>query len=105
MKFPFKLGKILDLPIHVYWKDTTSMYLGCNDYMAQNLLLKRSEDIMGIRDRDTIILDESSKFYAEQDKIIVSTLQPRAFIDHGIYKSRSLHRVKLTLSSPFCFVL
>ena len=43
---------VLNMPGHVYWKDISGVYLGCNDKQAQSLGFKKGTDIVGKTDYD-----------------------------------------------------
>ena len=57
------LQEVLDtIPARVFWKDTTSRYLGCNNKFAKDAGLSKPEEIIGKTDNDLIWKKSAKKF-------------------------------------------
>jgi DNA-binding CsgD family transcriptional regulator len=97
--FPIKIENLLALPLHIYWKDLQSKYLGCNDYMAENLCFNNRKDIIGASDADTIVPADSAAVYQAQDKRVVENPVIQNFFDCGVYKDDRLMTF-LTMKLP-----
>jgi len=70
--FDYKNGfyNILDaIPVHIYWKDTTGRYLGCNKLMAKTVGLSR-EEIIGKMD-DDLIWKDAAKDAHQIEQIVI----------------------------------
>ncbi|GAA6623633.1 PAS domain S-box protein [Scytonema sp. NUACC26] len=71
------LQHIMDnIPQSIFWKDTTSVYLGCNRNFAQIVGLERPEDIIGKTDYDIIRDREEADYYRECDLRVMETDAP-----------------------------
>lgn len=64
---------VLNMPGHVYWKDISGVYLGCNDKQAQSLGFKKGTDIVGKTDYDLPWGEGIADKFRENDSRIVST--------------------------------
>ncbi len=70
------LQKIIDtLPQSVFWKDTDSVFLGCNKKFLQTVGLEQVEDIVGKTDYD-LFNEQEAEFYVATDKKIMETNMP-----------------------------
>lgn len=100
MKFrlPFDTDFLMELDIHVYWKDKKGFYLGCNDFMAKNLGLIKPSHIIGLQDHQTIIDHPTAENYQKQDQQILLSNQPNIFLDSGEYHRGQL--VFITIKHP-----
>ncbi|KYC39171.1 hypothetical protein WA1_30935 [Scytonema hofmannii PCC 7110] len=79
------LQLIMDnIPQSVFWKDTTSVYLGCNRNFAQIIGLDSPEDILGKTDYDLVRNQEEAKYYCACDARVMENDVPE-------YHVASLH--------------
>ena len=62
------------LPKLVFWKDTSSVYLGCNNVFSQFCGLDSIDDIKGCSDSDLPWSSYQEAIYREEDHIIVNEL-------------------------------
>ena len=60
----------------VFWKDTQSVYLGCNQEFAAAANLDCPDQIVGLTDFDLPWTDEQAKFYRECDRRVMDENQP-----------------------------
>ncbi len=71
------LQLIMDnIPQSVFWKDTTSVYLGCNRNFAQIIGLDSPEDILGKTDYDLVRNQKEAEYYCECDARVMETNVP-----------------------------
>lgn len=59
-----------NLPEHVYWKDTTGHYLGCNKMQAMDLNLRNSEEIIGKTDYDLSPKEKADAFRVVDQRVL-----------------------------------
>ena len=64
------------IPQAIFWKDTNSVYLGCNKVLARNLGLKDPGEIIGKTDYDLSTTREQSESYRAYDRRVMSTDKP-----------------------------
>ncbi len=65
---------VLDtMPQAVFWKDTNSVYMGCNRAFAVDAGLSTPEEIVGLADSDLPWTQEESESYSKADRRIVET--------------------------------
>lgn len=55
------------LPIHVFWKDRSGVYLGCNSLFAESVNLSRPEDVIGKTDYELPVDQTDSEKYRKDD--------------------------------------
>ncbi|MBD2774667.1 PAS domain S-box protein [Iningainema tapete] len=71
------LQLIMDnIPQSIFWKDTSSVYLGCNRNFARIAGLKSPEDIVGKSDYD-LVSKEQADFYHEFDALVMEADKPQ----------------------------
>jgi len=71
------LQKIIDaLPQSVFWKDTNSVFLGCNRRFAKMVGLQNVEDIVGKTDYDIWANKEEAENYINEDKKVMENNLP-----------------------------
>lgn len=72
------LQLVLDtIPVTVFWKDRSSVYLGCNRLFADDAGLQHTADIIGVRDEDLPwSASEASAFQAD-DRLVMESGQPK----------------------------
>jgi PAS domain S-box-containing protein len=67
------LRLVLDtIPVRVFWKDTQSVYLGCNRLCAQDAGLNHPSEIIGKTDFDLAWYPEAEGYRAD-DRVIIET--------------------------------
>ena len=66
---------IANAPQFIFWKNTESVYLGCNENFAYIAGLKSAKDIAGKTDYDLPWSKFSANIYREEDRIIVDSGQ------------------------------
>ena len=78
---------LFNLPGHIYWKDRTGKYLGCNDKQAQSWGLKKRCDVINKKDSDLACNKAIFKKIRKNDLLIMrtgrSTLIEEPIIMHG----------------------
>lgn len=65
-----------NIPQYIYWKDTNSVYLGCNRNYAKFLGLKNIEDIIGKTDSNLITNEERVKQLKEHESNVITKRKP-----------------------------
>lgn len=67
------LQNVLDtIPVRIFWKDSHSVYLGCNRRFADDAGLQSTKDVIGRRDSDLPWLPEESARYIAADQDILT---------------------------------
>lgn len=70
------------IPNHyIFWKDTHSVYLGCNQALASAVGLKSEADIIGKTDYDLPTTTEQSDAYRADDKLVMERGVPKLNIE------------------------
>ena len=64
------------IPEAIFWKDTNSVYLGCNKVLVRDVGLKDPGEIIGKNDYDLSTTREQSDSYREYDRQVMSTDKP-----------------------------
>ena len=68
------LNILLDAsPAYIYWKDTHSIYQGCNKKLADFCGFKQPEDIIGKLDKDFNWGKELNEVFYKDDELVMST--------------------------------
>ncbi len=71
------LKLILDtIPQYVFWKDSNSVFLGCNRNLAKVAGLDSPEDIIGKTDYDLPWKVEEAEYFRECDRIVIESGEP-----------------------------
>jgi len=60
-----------NIPQYIFWKDTQSVYLGCNRNFAKAAGLERSESIIGRTDHDLPWTREEAEFFQHIDREVM----------------------------------
>ncbi|WP_163685923.1 sensor domain-containing diguanylate cyclase [Leptolyngbya iicbica] len=72
------LKRILDsVPQSIFWKDRQSVFLGCNQKMADDAGLASPEEIVGKTDHDLPWLPEETAYYQQIDREVMTTGEPQ----------------------------
>jgi PAS domain S-box-containing protein len=67
------LQLVLDnIPQRVFWKDTNSVYLGCNKHFAEDAGLKDPHEIISMNDFE-VSWKETANLYRADDKLVMET--------------------------------
>ncbi|QDL11731.1 histidine kinase [Brasilonema octagenarum UFV-E1] len=75
------LQLIMDnIPQGIFWKNTASVYLGCNRIFAKMFGLERAENVVGKTDYDFVVNEEEADFYSESDLKVMQTDTPEYHI-------------------------
>lgn len=70
------LRLIIDnIPQQIFWKDTNSVFIGCNKNWAKAAQLEHPEAVVGMTDYDLIANQKQADFYRAQDRRIMETDQ------------------------------
>ena len=77
----FVIELLKQLPIHVFWKNKRSVYVGCNDAFAKSLGLSSPEEVIGKTDYDLSTKKEESDAYRVDDQYVMTSLQPKLNIE------------------------
>jgi two-component system, sensor histidine kinase and response regulator len=76
---------IAHLPGNVYWMDTNSIYLGCNDNVAKMLGLKSRSDIVGKTYEDQAEMgnwsNNQAKSFRKDDLMVIATGKPKLNVE------------------------
>ncbi len=71
------LRLLLDnLPLAIFWKDTNSVYLGCNKQFAENLELASITSVLGKTDHELPYDPTLACHFQQQDRQIIASNQP-----------------------------
>ncbi|ARV61699.1 hypothetical protein BZZ01_26510 [Nostocales cyanobacterium HT-58-2] len=71
------LQLIMDnIPQSIFWKDTASVFLGCNRVFAETAGLESPEDVVGKTDYDLVAKKEEADLYYESDLRVMQTDTP-----------------------------
>jgi PAS domain S-box-containing protein len=71
------LRLILDnIPQQVFWKDTNSVFLGCNEHWAKAAGLESPEAVVGKTDYDLIPDRAVADYYRDKDRYIMESNEP-----------------------------
>ncbi|MFC1476171.1 PAS domain-containing protein [Candidatus Zixiibacteriota bacterium] len=62
-----------NIPQFIFWKDSTSQYLGCNKNFARVAGVSQSKDIVGKTDYDLAWKNEEADFFRECDSRVMNT--------------------------------
>ncbi|MGH2413320.1 MAG: PAS domain-containing sensor histidine kinase, partial [Microcystaceae cyanobacterium] len=65
-----------NIPQSIFWKDTASVYLGCNRIFAKMVDLESPEDIVGKTDYDLLVSEKEANLYYESDFRVMQTDTP-----------------------------
>ncbi len=68
------LQTVLDtFPLAVFWKDRQSVYLGCNQQLANSLNLSSPQEIVGKTDFDLSLTLDQASAYRASDKLVIES--------------------------------
>jgi len=75
---------INNIPQAVFWKNSQSVYLGCNKAFANTLGLDDPRDIIGNTDYDHSVTKEQADFYRKCDRQVMDTDTPQLKIEESM---------------------
>jgi len=79
------LQLVLDhVPQYIFWKDTRSVYLGCNRSWAEAAGLSSAQEVRGKSDSDFFLHAGKAEIYRTQDCYILATGQPYRAVEEWI---------------------
>lgn len=86
------LRLVLDnIPLSIFWKDTRSVYLGCNKNLATMLGLGSDQAIIGKTDYDLPGNHNHADEYRTQDRRVIESGQPElGILSHATYGDRPI---------------
>lgn len=61
------------LPLHVFWKDISGVYRGCNRLLAQGLGFASEDEVIGKTDYDLPIDKKMSDLYRQDDLLVIES--------------------------------
>ena len=70
-----------NFPGSVFWKDTNSVYLGCNTSEARTAGLESPEEIVGKSDYDLAWKDSGADAYRNTDRVVIESGRPLLHIE------------------------
>lgn len=82
--FVFELLK--QVPAYIFWKNKSSVYLGCNNAFAYSLGLSSPEEIIGKTDYDLPTTKAESDAFRADDKQVIASKKPKLSIEE--YQTR-----------------
>ncbi|MFW9933004.1 MAG: PAS domain S-box protein, partial [Candidatus Thorarchaeota archaeon] len=65
-----------NIPQFIFWKDTSSIYMGCNEIFAKAAGVKTPENIVGKTDFDLAWRREEAETFRESDREVMETGEP-----------------------------
>lgn len=87
------LQLVLDtIPQKVFWKDTESVYLGCNQLFAADAGLESPEEIIGLTDFELPWTEDEARFYRSCDRRVMDSNEPEI----GIVETQTTSTGELT---------
>ncbi len=82
---------------HIYWKDKSLRYLGCNDKQAQSLGLQEGKEVIGKTDFELWPVEVASRF-SENDRSVIETGRPKVIEEQA--KINGKPATMLSLKAP-----
>lgn len=98
----FVLELLKQLPSYVFWKNTDSIYLGCNDAFAKAVGLNSPLEIIGKTDYDLPIQMKEIASYQADDQLVMSSKCPKLNIEETQTFPDGQTVVLLTSKVPLC---
>jgi PAS domain S-box-containing protein len=91
---------INNIPMFVFWKDTDSVYLGCNKEFARVSGVGKPEDIVGKTDHDMAWKKEEADFFVKIDKEVMLDNKPMLNIEEPQLQADGKEAILLTSKVP-----
>ena len=96
-----KTSIIDHIPNHyIFWKDTNSVYMGCNTTLAQAMGLKSCDEIIGKTDYDLPTTKAQSAAYRADDKEVMTSGKAKLNIEEYQTLADGKTRVLMTSKAP-----
>jgi len=73
-------GILNSIPQAIFWKDKSSVYLGCNEKFSATVGFSKPEDITGKTDYDLPWPDHEAEIYRQDDQQVISANRVKAHI-------------------------
>lgn len=89
-----------NIPHFVFWKDTGSVYLGCNENFARVAGVGTPENIVGKTDYDLAWKKEESDFFRQCDKEVMDNREPMLNIEEPQLQADGKEATLLTSKVP-----
>jgi PAS domain S-box-containing protein len=97
------LNLVMDnIPQSIFWKDTKSVYLGCNKNFAKEAGIESTEDIIGKTDYDLAWKKEESDFYRKCDRRVMKAKKPEYHIVEPQFQANGKQAWLDTNKIPLC---
>jgi PAS domain S-box-containing protein len=91
---------IENIPHSIFWKDRSSVYLGCNRNFMRQAGLERPEDIIGKTDYDLAWKATEADFYRKIDNEVMESGQPQQDIEEPQLQADGTQATLLTSKVP-----
>ena len=88
------------IPAAIFWKDTASVFLGCNKYFADFAALSATSDIVGKMDSDLPWGQFQGDLYVQDDQQVMDSRQPKLGIEEPQTLANGEEIVLLTNKLP-----
>ena len=88
------------IPAAIFWKDTASVFLGCNKYFADVAGLSCTSDIVGKMDCDLPWGQFQGDLYVQDDQLVMKSREPKLGIEEPQTFSNGEEIVLLTNKLP-----
>jgi two-component system cell cycle sensor histidine kinase/response regulator CckA len=95
-------GIITHIPCGVFWKDRASVYLGCNERVAQDYGFSGPEQIIGRSDYDITRDRDEATFYRDCDRAVMESGQPILNLEEYQTRPDGTRATLLTSKVPLC---
>ncbi len=89
-----------NIPLSVFWKDTESVYLGCNDNFAKDAGLASPDDIGGKTDYDLAWKKTEADFFRQCDRKVMDNNTPMLEIEETQLQADGKEAILLTSKVP-----
>ncbi len=90
-----------NIPNFVFWKDTNSVYRGCNLNFARFVGLQDPKEIIGKTDYDLPWQKDVIKIYIQEDQRVISTKQPMLDVETPLITLNGEKHIILVSKVPF----
>ncbi len=90
-----------NIPNYIFWKDSQSVYMGCNENFARLAGFECVEDVIGLTDKDLSWSDYADKLVAD-DKNVMESGSSLIQLEENIKTPGGEKLVVLTNKAPLC---
>ncbi len=91
---------IAHIPCGVFWKDRSSVYLGCNERVARDHGLADPEQVVGRTDYDISSQSEEAQFYRDCDAQVIESGRPILDLEEHMTRPDGTRAALLTSKVP-----